>query len=383
MKKIVGLLAIVLHTSAWAVSAEQGSRPSAPGVEQVAAQLLKTYDERRAHLLPLPFTAISIGTWNTMLQPWLPYEDRVIAELARTNLDLLVLQEVWTPEARDRILARVGARYPYTYEVPAVQRSAGSFIADQTANDYISCLISTGTDTRTVEQPALPVDAFCRFLGLNIALEEQPAFECLENTMAALPSGDPGAFGATTLCAQNDGVKYAHQGRSGVLILSKRPIKDVEAVPFIAYKIRRVNIYATISGVRFAFVAWPTNVLYDVDPSLGPLQTGALQPELAQDVIARRPGVIVGDFNSGPDYQPEGFNLLTTNGFRPLFPRTETYCPTSLQSFAPCGEFNAVPAAIDNILVKENIGACLTGTFGKAQQSDHIGLAALCILKKQ
>jgi hypothetical protein len=397
MKRIVGLLmlglALMLQASAWAATGEQAGKtsvpkgpsvPTVPTVEQTATQLLKLYDERFANLLPLPFTAISIGTWNTMLQPWLPYEDRVIAEIAKTNLDVLVLQEVWTAAARDRILARVRTKYPYTYEAPAVQRTAKAFWdSPQSVNDYISCLVSTGTDTRTLDQPRSPIDAFCGFLGLNIALADQPAFECLESTMATLPSGDPGAFGATELCAQANGVKYMHEGRPGVLILSRRPLKDVEAVSFTSYKISRVNIYATISGVRFAFVAWPTNVLYDIDPSLGPLQTGALQPELAQDVIVHRPGVVVGDLNSGANYQPEGVNLLTTNGYRALFPHTDSYCPASLQSFAPCGDLSAVPAAIDNILIKERTGACLTGTFGKDQQSDHIGLAALCILKKQ
>lgn len=40
---------------------------------------------------------------------------------------------------------------------------------------------------------------------------------------------------------------------------------------------------------------------------------------MAQDTIVAGPDVIVGDLNSGPDYQPEGYELLIQNGYSPLY----------------------------------------------------------------
>lgn len=337
-----------------------------------------------------------------MLQPWLPYEGRVIEVLKKTSLDVLHLQEVWSEQARDRIIAAVGKKYPYSYWVPAApqlsrcpftraelrDKSAGDGgiteeVTEQAINDYVSCLISTGIDTRTVEQPIMPINGLCKFLGLNLEVEDQPCFECIKNTMENVPSGDPGAFGAVGVCGADNGVKLSHQGNVGRLILSKWPITDIEDRSFSTYSIRRVNTHAAIRGGRFAFVHWPKNYLADTDPVLGPFQTGALQPELAQEVLLFQPGVVMGSFNSGPDYQPEGYNVLTANNYRPLFTNTQTYCPAQLQDFPPCGDHNAVPSSIDNIFLMKNTGACLKTTFANEDQSDHIGLAALCILKTQ
>jgi hypothetical protein len=255
-------------------------------------------------------------------------------------------------------------------------------VTNQVAADYISCLVSTGTDTTTLEQPLSPVNGLCQFLGLNVALEQQSCLACLNNTMQTLPAGDPGAFGAVPACFAGAGAKLSHQGQPGLLILSKRPLTSVQDVDFDTYSIRRVNVYATINGVQFAFTHWPTNYFYDTDPELGPLQTGALQPDLAEDVITHNPGVVLGDFNSGPDYQPDGYNLLVNNKYRPLFSQP-TYCPPDHAAFPPCGDFDAKPSSIDNIFLKQNTGVCVKGTFGNQPVSDHVGLESVCVLKAQ
>jgi hypothetical protein len=43
------------------------------------------------------------------------------------------------------------------------------------------------------------------------------------------------------------------------------------------------------------------------------------------------------------------------------------------------GDFAAIPASIDNILLQPTSGSCQKATFG-GQASDHIGLAVACIL---
>lgn len=47
-----------------------------------------------------------------MMQPWFvaseTWADHAMARLLDTQFDILALQEVWTPESRDRILALPG-----------------------------------------------------------------------------------------------------------------------------------------------------------------------------------------------------------------------------------------------------------------------------------
>ncbi len=400
MRRIGLVLALVLQAVASAAGGEQGR-----GGEKTPEEVLRSFDQRRPDRLPLPFVALRIGQWNTMLQPWLPYEERVLKVIATTQFDVLALEEVWTEEARDRILAlpAVQAKYPYHHWIGAAPQLSrcpftpaiagdidteitaediGVMVTEQAINDYISCLISTGVDTRTVEQPVMPINGLCQFIGLNIALDSQTCFARLTNTMQDLPSGDPGAYGARDLCYAGTGQNLSHQGNVGRLVLSKWPMTEIQDVNFDTFSIRRATTYAKIAGVSFAFVHFPNNPLFDIDPSLGPLQIGSLQLDLANDLVLHKPRVILGGFNSGPDYQPEGYNVLTQNGYRPVLTKTQTYSPAQLQDFAPCGDFDAVPTSVDNILVQQHTAACLKTTFGDNDASDHVGVAALCIVKK-
>jgi endonuclease/exonuclease/phosphatase family metal-dependent hydrolase len=329
---------------------------------------------------------ISVGTWNTMLQPWFPYEPDVITTIASTKFDALALQEVWTEAAKDRIVSHldVKAAYPYYYYAPALQEVglAPIFVPDQFVTDYTDCLEANGIDTRQVDQPTLPIPFGCQQLALNLAFTDPGSLECINSTMEQLsPGGNPAD--ALYRCAFGNGVRYSHGGRSGLLILSKSPIENLELIPYDTFLIHRAVIYATIGTTRYAFTQFPKNYLEDMDGLLGPFQYGALQPQLAQDVIGRDPDVIAGDFNSSPDYQPAAHNLFVENGYRPLFSNVTTFCPASTHSsFQPCQPPTgpiAVPGPrlLDNIYVRDSAALYRTGVFAERPASDHIGLVAV------
>ncbi|MPY89698.1 MAG: hypothetical protein GEU99_17470 [Luteitalea sp.] len=336
------------------------------------------------HKLRFHWSLINVGTWNTMLQPWLPYEEKVIKTISKTHFDVLLLEEVWTDAAKDNIASHpvVKAKYRHHYYVPAQQEPAGcpppDILPVPNQEDYISCLVGNGVDTKTVEQPAEPIPFECAMLGLGLALATQPCYACLVNTMQGLD--DP--FQSIDICAQGQGVKYSHGGSPGLLILSKRPLTDVTVVESEAYLIRRMNIYATVSGVRVGFAHWPRNFLEDISPALAGLQTGALQVDFAEDMIENNPDVLIGDFNSGPDYQPDGHNWLLESGYQPLFSQ-QTSCPVQTHaSFPQCQEDSLGPRSVDNIYIKNNAGVCLWHTFAEKPVSDHIGVAAFCLLQR-
>lgn len=338
---------------------------------------------------PFHWTLLKIGAWNTMLQPWLPYEEKVIKTISRTNFDVLFLEEVWTDAAKDHIVSHplVKAKYRHHYYVPARQESLGcpppDILPVTNQEDFISCLLGNGVDTRTLEQPVVPIPFECEQLGLGLALASQPCFACLTNTMQSYPSGaDP--FDSIDMCVQDQGVKYSHGGSPGLLILSKKPLTDVTVEESEAFLIRRMNIYATVSGVRFGFAHWPRNFLEDINPALAGLQTGALQDDFAQQMIAENLDVLIGDFNSGPDYQPEAHNLLVENGYHPLFSEPTSCPPATHASFPLCEDGRGLgPRAVDNIYIKERAGVCIWDTFAEKPVSDHVGVAAYCLLQRE
>jgi hypothetical protein len=56
-------------------------------------------------------------------------------------------------------------------------------------------------------------------------------------------------------------------------------------------------------------------------------------------MVAQIPDVLIGDFNSGLDYQPEGYEHLLANGYVDLIQTqpVETWCPPShVSAFLPC-----------------------------------------------
>jgi hypothetical protein len=168
-------------------------------------------------------------------------------------------------------------------------------------------------------------------------------------------------------------------GRPGLLILSRYPMSNMQSVPFESVRERRINLHATIAGVRFGFGHFATNTLRDIDPYLAPLQYGNLQPDEANDMINAGIQIVVGTTNSGPDYQPEAHNLLLANGFRALFSEP-TYCPEATHSaFAQC-LLNPGPRSVDNIYLRGNIGKCRTEKFALVPVSDHIGIGATCLI---
>lgn len=334
----------------------------------------------QAAVLPATAPGLAIGTLDTDLQPWVPYEDQVVDAVRQSRFDVLALQGVFSRAAADRITAdpTVKAQYGYSYFVPGQQRSAQiQSVSRNEMENYVNCLIGRGIDTTTAVQPLPPTDPACDFLGLNVAFLSQTAFETLQATMQTLPNGRQ-ALQAIDLGLAGQGVKYSTAGLPGQLVLSRYPLTDVHTTDFTTYLIRRVNLYATVAGVRLAFVDWPTNVLADIDPGLGPLQTGSLQPETAQELLGQAVDVAVGTFNTSPSYQPEAYQLLVDHGYTPVTDADlPTYCPPSASGLKTC---QGQPTRAVDLILSSSTGRCRTpDTFAATSPvSQHIGLSAVC-----
>ncbi|MET0286061.1 MAG: hypothetical protein ABW352_16390 [Polyangiales bacterium] len=334
-------------------------------------------------LLPKNWSFLRVGTWNTMLRTWQPYESKVIKAVGKTNFDVLALQSVWSEGAKNAILADrdVKAKYKHHFWIPpsTVAAECSSIVPFTDQASFINCYQQNEIDTQTIVQPEVPVPFSCTLFGLNIALLSQPCLDCLISTMEGLPSEDP--LSSIQICAAGNGVKYTSGGTPGLLILSKKPLQNVQTVSFPTSLQAAANVYATVNNVRLAFSTFPKNTLEEIDPILGELQDGALQDDFAEDLLLKKPKLALGTFNSGADYQPEGSQLLKQNNYKPLYNKP-TYCPAKTHArFPPCTvAFAPEPRSIDDIYVSKSGVFCLTSTFAEEAVSDHIGVSAICLV---
>jgi len=260
-------------------------------------------------------------------------------------------------------------------------------IANYTAM-FIGCALAYGIDTRTVLQPypnALPED--CQLIGLAIMLHNfnpinQLCLTCLVNEMQKLPYDPVSPFKALQTCGAQQGSRYINGGNSGILILSKHPIRNIVETPIEALGSNRLNVYFTVKNLKFAAVHLAFNLLEDINPSLKPFYYGATQVQMLTDIVKNQPDVIVGDFNTGLDYQPDGYNYIVQNGYKSLSPQPfPTWCVDDGHlTWAPCVNVLALPSSIDHIMIRNTCPSWVVGIFTgvwntQPLMSDHSGIS--------
>ena len=378
--------AVGLSLFAMAVSAQQIVPPIAP--ERVAGATATQLSS-----VPGDWAILRAATWNTELRPWFSNQDKVIRELGQGDWDFIALQGVWSEAAKNAILAdrQVRAKYKAAYWAPANQQFAycSLDLPRGELEDLLSCVTVSDVDPRTMVQPVKAYDPLCNYLQLGIAFRgQQSCLQCLQSTLQSYPS-NKSPYDVIDQCYFQGGVKYSHDGLPGLLLLSKTSIDNVQTVSYDTYLQYRAIVYATVNGVRLAVSHFPNNFFEDVEQGAGFLTPGALQPQLAQDLVNAAPRLVLGSFNSGPDYQPDAANLFTAAGYKPVTTKS-TFCPPYVQaSFPACnGEMSPTTApdghrTIDNIYQNPNDVFCVeSDKLGDVPVSDHVGIGAICVIKK-
>jgi hypothetical protein len=343
--------------------------------------------------------SLKVGSWNIMGMPWLPFRAAAIENIPYKKYDVLHLQEVWSPADQNTIIAdakKHGFRHHY---LPTIRQGANGCdltnpAVKQYAEFFVGCLVTQTVpgpiNTQQVVQPyPYPMNYSCAEVAIGLSLGAggyatpqagQLCFSCLLNAMQELPNG-PSAFGALAVCGQQQGKLYFNGGVNGQLIISKHKIENVVESPLVALQANRINIYATIKNIRFGFGHWAFNVLADYGP-FGDYQYGATGIDHAKDFLAHNPDVILGDFNSGVNYQPAGYEFLLANGYKDLIkPQpVETWCQPDSLDFPMCVLSGSYSGAIDHILLKNDrkLSSCSSGVFNnkKPVLSDHVGVGA-------
>jgi len=348
--------------------------------------------------------SITVGVWNTMRQPWLQnsssgilagsaspqWEALVNNNVVQKDIDVLHLVEIWTDTEMNKILSRKDVRsvYPYYYRPQKRNDKCGCigpyspyFMALGTA--FLNCLIANGTNPREIIQPSNGfLSTECLTYGLQIVLFDRSnrtdGFLCLSCIINSAQKYIPGLFGVEQImeqCANSTGPLYAYDGESGHLILSKNPLIGVEEEFAYSWLSNRINVYATYKGVRLAFGHFAYNLLEDVDPRLAYMMYGYIQYQQASQMILKHPDVIIGDLNTGYNYQPAAYNFLLQYYDSTFGHEIDTYCPISHKTFPMC--LGVPPQSVDHILVKKhsNIQYEEAEVFNVGPlMSDHIGI---------
>ncbi len=349
-----------------------------------------------------PWPELRVGTWNVMQQPWITEWTSVVnSHVTDNDLHVLHVVEVWTEQERDAILnsPKVKQQFPFNYSPTRRDERCGCNMSSDPElvtkiQTFLGCAAMYQIDPRQLIQPInKPLPFICQMAGMNIALHNynNANFICLacvinvaQNTPASA-SFEQLVERVIGLCAMGVGDKYSYLGLNGQLILSKFPIRNVEETLFNGWLANRINIYATIRGVKMAFGHFAYNVIEEFDPSAAFLMYGDTQPQQALDMLAHRPDVIVGDLNTGPDYQSAGYNLLINGGYKSAFTvaQPQTYCAPSHANFPLCSNGNGgsfAPQSIDHILIRNCscIRASNPQLFNDLPfMSDHIGVKAV------
>ena len=340
------------------------------------------------------WVSLRVGTWNVMQQPWLTqWTTDVINNLGNTNLDVLVLQEVWTERVRNTIITNkeVSKDFSFFYSSAPFQKQVGCNFSDtlllQYAQMFVGCLMQTGTNLTQIIQPYDgPINPLCNLAGIQVALYNGNPnnFECLSCLINSMQKSiDP-----FTTCATQSGDAYSYNGTNGILIMSKFKIRNVTETRFNSWIANRVNIHFTVKGIKFSAGHFAYNVLEDVNPLYAGFMFGDTQPQQSNDMLNKSSDVVIGDLNSGigavgiPEYQPRGYNLLVSGGYvSTLANVTATYCSNPLFRMCRDGNGGAYPGqAIDHILVKNNTKLRFSSseTFNSQPlMSDHIGVRAV------
>lgn len=326
----------------------------------------------------------------------------VIEALRASESDIVCLQEVWQQSDKDMIAAAVAETFPHSVsfetdfdtpvddptdqngmipptfsEGPCVGFETELEAAVQCIQD--NCNTGSGSDGRTTSTQC--AEENCVESVATILLGGDAALRCYACMSTSLPTETFDDI--RNLCQTEPNAVVSYRGQSGVMILSRHPLRDPEAFIMPGTWLKRpvatataelpggheVDVYCNHLTPIFDGLAFPYTGQYG-DDRVGREGWAAEQLLQAEKLLAfvnrrsgtERPGIILGDLNAGRAFPEQGIfaegaatlDLLETQLVQAvapgLVPRC-THCPDN----AVAGE-DTPPVWIDHIYL-HNLGA--------------------------
>ena len=260
-----------------------------------------------------PSLSLDVVTFNAGLaRNFVPYADErlpwVVDALANLDADVVCLQEVWTPDQIDAIVAGVTDAFPHEYHVVTEDPGTGEpACTPQEADPMLTCVQDHCADDPDLTGCAL---SNC---GEEFAALSQSCTGCLAANI------DKPLDEIATLCTESSAL-YAWNGHNGLLLLSRLALEETTSTVLDSTLVQRAVLHARVLGAVDVFC---THLAANLDepPYAGPYGSYAGEQAHQIDQLAawideqagQAPAVLLGDLNTGPDLPPDIVGELPDN----------------------------------------------------------------------
>lgn len=270
---------------------------------------------------------LRVLTFNAGLAPGLvryssQRQPLVAREVAGAGADIVCLQEVWTDEARDAVVAALGLppeNVLYT-DTAGQNESARDYCGRGDLDDMLSCVRSRCSD-EAPEDVTLCASRECVEEGTILYLRSRSCLNCV------VASVGKSLAEIVRSCGRPPGVSRVYGGNNGVILASRWPLLDKQVLPLPSSGANRVALLAGIEvpGKGRVEVACthlsakarvsPTNPQFGDWTEEQQTQLRLISERLAQR-SASLPRLLMGDLNFGQPNAIIGVSALMWSTWR-------------------------------------------------------------------
>jgi endonuclease/exonuclease/phosphatase family metal-dependent hydrolase len=365
-------------------------------------------------------------TYNAGLAPGVvPYATPrikpVAEELAKfRNVGIMCLQEVWTQEAKDAIVASLALPEDQVYYVDTRgqgEEPPGSNVCRSSQIGPVAqCVEDNCSDIEDPEETTVCANRMCKQELVSLYLNG--GRDCVDCLVASVGQDLKTVEKQCTKPAP--GITRAYGGQNGVMLISRWPLENREWEMLPASFSNRVALYATITLEKrqplevacthlSTYAEMPpgfrdagAQVFDDWDDEMI-AQVSRISAKLRQRANGERPQLLIGDLNAGPEIgrsvsssMPRVWRKIVALGFSsPAVEAERPFCSTcDGNSLRNPGAKNYL---LDHVLMRDPVGGsrlqprCVRSVLGEGHQryfpgydgrlleehlSDHYGVAA-------
>lgn len=274
------------------------------------------------------------------------------------EIDVLCLQEVWSPDDRTQIIDGLASVFPYHH----FENTTNASLFPDAVAQPPACSLE---ESQPLVDCAVPLcdgdpDIATCVLSQCGELFDALSAECQECAASNIGLGSVDAI--LDACLMEGSVGYSYEGQNGLLLLSSAPLEDTYFEQFDSFLISRGVLMGRTHGLDVACKHLTSRL---ADPVYsGEYETygaeNAVQIEALHERFEVRGGsggqVLAGDFNTGPmvgdlgSELPENFALFAAAGW--INANTESdqpLCTWCAENLITSGSANE---AIDHVFVK-------------------------------
>ncbi len=310
---------------------------------------------------------LAFGTYNAGLAyAYVPHAEQrqplIGPAISGLDVDVLCVQEVWTPEDVQALLTATSTAFPHSYWVDTTDTESGGEPACGAAEaDALKTCAAENCGTAASELASCVPTACPDEFG---ALSD----ECLRCLVANL--GKP-LDEMVTACAENAGSEFTYDGVNGLVLLSRWPLEDRDVLDVPSTFTRRAALYAHVTpgdGTPVdVFCTHLTPEFNDV-PYPGDFESWDAEQAMQIDRVlawidekqpdGAKPTVVLGDMNTGPavggagEELPDNYARFTAAGFvAPFVDSSAAQCSYCAEN--PLNVDGTRDVLIDHVLLRD------------------------------